>query len=123
MIFGNQIYKPTTDKQLLLLALNFSNHSPLTSTDRTNATFFNRPYIESFNGKLRDELLNTEIFFSLPEAREKLEQHRLDYNTMRPHPNPRSSHYHWPREREQVKPAQTNNLGGPVWVTRPTGLS
>jgi putative transposase len=42
-------------------------------------------YIESFNGKLRDELLNTEIFFSLPEAQEKLEQYRLDYNTQRPH--------------------------------------
>ncbi|WP_269538018.1 IS3 family transposase [Cerasicoccus fimbriatus] len=42
-------------------------------------------YIESFNGKLRDELLNTEIFFSLSEAREKLEEYRLDYNTYRPH--------------------------------------
>lgn len=42
-------------------------------------------YIESFNGRLRDELLNTEIFFSLSEAREKLEQYRLDYNTHRPH--------------------------------------
>ncbi len=42
-------------------------------------------YIESFNGKLRDELLNTELFFSLPEAREKLERYRLDYNTLRPH--------------------------------------
>ncbi|MBK1860140.1 integrase core domain-containing protein, partial [Cerasicoccus arenae] len=41
-------------------------------------------YIESFNGKLRDELLNTEIFFSLPETREKLEEYRLDYNTYRP---------------------------------------
>ena len=42
-------------------------------------------FIESFNGKLRDELLNTEIFFSLAEAREKLEAYRLDYNTIRPH--------------------------------------
>ena len=42
-------------------------------------------YIESFNGRLRDELLNTEIFFSLSEAREKLEAYRLDYNTYRPH--------------------------------------
>ncbi|MBK1858841.1 transposase, partial [Cerasicoccus arenae] len=30
-------------------------------------------------------LLNTEIFFSLPETREKLEEYRLDYNTYRPH--------------------------------------
>ena len=42
-------------------------------------------YIESFNGRLRDELLNTEIFFSLQEAREKLEEYRHDYNTIRPH--------------------------------------
>jgi putative transposase len=42
-------------------------------------------FIESFNGRLRDELLNTEIFFSLFEAREKLEAYRLDYNTQRPH--------------------------------------
>ena len=37
------------------------------------------------SSKLRDELLNTEIFYSLTEAREKLEQYRLDYNTCRPH--------------------------------------
>jgi len=42
-------------------------------------------FIESFNGKLRDELLNTEIFFSLEEVREKLEKWRHDYNTYRPH--------------------------------------
>jgi putative transposase len=42
-------------------------------------------YIESFNGGLRDELLNTEIYISLSEAREKLESFRLDYNTRRPH--------------------------------------
>ncbi|WP_309397996.1 integrase core domain-containing protein [Cerasicoccus maritimus] len=42
-------------------------------------------YIESFNGKLHNELLNTETFFSLSEAREKLEEYRLDYNTYRPH--------------------------------------
>lgn len=37
-------------------------------------------YIESFNGKLRDELLNTKFFFSLSEAREKLDYYRRDYN-------------------------------------------
>lgn len=42
-------------------------------------------YIESFNGRLRDELLNTELFFTLAEVREKLEQWRHDYNTLRPH--------------------------------------
>ena len=42
-------------------------------------------YIESFNGRLRDELLNTELFCTLAEAKEKLEAWRLDYNTHRPH--------------------------------------
>jgi putative transposase len=42
-------------------------------------------YIESFNGRLRDECLNTEIFSSLADAREKLERWRHDYNETRPH--------------------------------------
>jgi transposase InsO family protein len=42
-------------------------------------------YIESFNGRLRDECLNGEIFFSLADAREKLERWRTDYNERRPH--------------------------------------
>ena len=42
-------------------------------------------YIESFNGRLRDELLNIELFCTLAEAKEKLEAWRLDYNTQRPH--------------------------------------
>jgi putative transposase len=41
-------------------------------------------FIESFNGKLRDECLNTELFFSLADAREKLEKWRWDYNQSRP---------------------------------------
>ena len=42
-------------------------------------------YNESFNGKLRDELLNGEIFFSLKEAKIIIEQWRVHYNTKRPH--------------------------------------
>jgi putative transposase len=42
-------------------------------------------YIESFNGRLRDEGLNTEVFFTLAEVREKLELWRQDYNRVRPH--------------------------------------
>jgi putative transposase len=42
-------------------------------------------YIESFNGRLRDECLNDEVFASLQEAQEKLEAWRVDYNTRRPH--------------------------------------
>lgn len=42
-------------------------------------------YVESFNGKLRDELLNGEIFFSVKEAKVLVEQWRKHYNTIRPH--------------------------------------
>jgi len=42
-------------------------------------------YCESFNGKLRDELLNGEIFCSLKEAQILIEQWRNHYNTVRPH--------------------------------------
>ena len=42
-------------------------------------------YIESFNGRLRDECLNGEIFFDLADARQKLERWREDYNEQRPH--------------------------------------
>jgi crotonobetainyl-CoA:carnitine CoA-transferase CaiB-like acyl-CoA transferase len=40
---------------------------------------------ESFNGKLRDELLNGEIFYSLKEAKIVIGQWRKHYNTIRPH--------------------------------------
>jgi len=42
-------------------------------------------YIESFNGKLRDELLNCEIFTTLYEAQVLIEQWRREYNHVRPH--------------------------------------
>ena len=42
-------------------------------------------YCESFNGKLRDECLNGEIFYSLKEAQVVIEQWRVEYNTRRPY--------------------------------------
>ena len=42
-------------------------------------------YVESFNGKLRDELLNQEIFLSMHEARWVIDRWRLDYNHYRIH--------------------------------------
>ena len=42
-------------------------------------------YIESFNGKLRDELLNGEIFTNLFEAKVLIEEWRKEYNQVRPH--------------------------------------
>ncbi len=42
-------------------------------------------YIESFNGRLRDECLNEHWFLSLPHARQIIEEWRIDYNQERPH--------------------------------------
>jgi putative transposase len=42
-------------------------------------------YIESFNGKMRDELLSREIFTTLREAKVLIEQWRREYNQVRPH--------------------------------------
>jgi len=42
-------------------------------------------YIESFNGKLRDELLDREIFYTLGEAKILIDRWRQEYNTFRPH--------------------------------------
>ena len=42
-------------------------------------------HVESFNGKLRDELLNGEIFHTLQEAKVLIERWRVHYNTERPH--------------------------------------
>ena len=43
------------------------------------------PYIESFNGKMRYEFLNGEMFYSLKEAKVLIEKWRREYNTIRPH--------------------------------------
>ena len=43
------------------------------------------PYVESFNGRLRDELLSVEQFNSLLEAQVVIEDWRIDYNMLRPH--------------------------------------
>ena len=42
-------------------------------------------YVESFNGKLRDEMLNMEVFDTLLEAQVLVERWRIEYNTFRPH--------------------------------------
>jgi transposase InsO family protein len=42
-------------------------------------------YVESLNGKLRDELLNGEIFYTVTEARVLIERWREHYNQVRPH--------------------------------------
>ena len=42
-------------------------------------------FVESFNGRLRDECLNIEVFFDVTDARTKLEKWQADYNHRRPH--------------------------------------
>ena len=47
--------------------------------------FWENGYVESFNARLRDELLDGEIFYSLREAQIVIESWRRHYNTIRPH--------------------------------------
>ena len=61
-------------------------------------------YVESFNGKFRDELLNGEIFYTLQEAQVIIERWRREYNTFRPHsalgyrpPAPETVQWPWPK--------------------------
>ena len=51
----------------------------------TPGSLWENGYCESFNGKLRDELLNGEIFYTLKEAQVFIESWRRYYNTVRPH--------------------------------------
>lgn len=62
-------------------------------------------YIESFNGKMRDELLNGEIFDTLIEAKVITEQWRHHYNTLRPY----SALAYRPPARETFYPLQLAN--------------
>ena len=58
-------------------------------------------YCESFNGKLQDELLKREIFFSLSEAKVLVEQWRREYNTVRRH----SARGYRPPAPEAIRPS------------------
>ncbi len=68
-------------------------------------------YVESFNGKLKDELIDREIFYSITEARVLVEQWRREYNTVRPH----SALGYQPPAPEAVRPA-------PWFLKRPSLL-
>ena len=63
-------------------------------------------YVESFNGKLRDKLLDREIFYTLTEAKILIERWRRGYNTVRPH----SALGYRPPVPEAVKPAAIGKL-------------
>jgi putative transposase len=68
-------------------------------------------YNESFNGKLRDELLNREIFYNLNEAKFVIENWRKEYNTVRPY----SSLDYRPPAPEAIEPLTFE----PFWFTLP----
>jgi len=63
-------------------------------------------YVESFIGKLRDELLNREIFFTLTEAQVLIERWRVHYNQHRPH----SSLGYRPPAPTTIQPQNTSTL-------------
>ncbi len=72
-------------------------------------------YCESFNSKLRDELLNGEIFYSLAEARIVIESWRKHYNTRRPHSSlgyrpPTPAVVPWPAAPPQPASPATSNV-------------
>jgi transposase InsO family protein len=72
-------------------------------------------YCESFNSKLRDELLDGEIFYSLAEARTVIETWRQHYNTRRPHSSlayrpPAPEIVQWPAPPTGSAPPATSNV-------------
>ena len=79
--------------------------------------------MENFNGKLRDELLNGEIFYSLKEAKILIERWRRHYNTVRPH----SSLGYQPPAPEALEgscpPASSATLGSLAPLRSPAGVS
>lgn len=74
-------------------------------------------YNDSFNGKLRDELLNVEVFYSLAEAKVLIEAWRRHYNTRRPH----SSLGYRPPAPETISPPSRSS--GSATLRLPTGLA
>jgi len=63
-------------------------------------------YVESFNGKMRDELLNREVFTTLLEAKVLVERWRREYNQVRPH----SSLNYLPPAPEAIMPPEQEPL-------------
>jgi hypothetical protein len=76
-------------------------------------------YNESFNGSLRDELLNSKIFYNLAEAKVLIEAWRRHYNTVRPHsslgyrpPAPQAATPPLPAFRFRLAPPAAGDGGG-----------
>ena len=75
-------------------------------------------YIESFNARLRDELLNGEIFYTLKEAQIVIESWRRHYNTVRPH----ASLGYRPPAPEVFVPGLAARSAAQPWPASPTAL-
>jgi putative transposase len=76
-------------------------------------------YIESFNGRLRDECLNENWFVNLAQARQKIEEWRRDYNQVRPHS---ALGYRTPEEfagEKQTLPGREERSGAPLQTAAP----
>lgn len=81
-------------------------------------------YVESFNGKFRDECLNENWFTTLADARQKIEQWRKDYNQARPHS---ALGYRTPNEfrieAALASPPPATPAPASVMLSNPPGLS
>ncbi|WBI20547.1 IS3 family transposase ISPa32 [Pseudomonas aeruginosa] len=76
-------------------------------------------FIESFNGKFRDECLNEHWFCSLAEARIRIAAWRRDYNAHRPHsaignPTPAEFAASWRTRQQQLKQEKLISTPGPT---------
>jgi putative transposase len=76
-------------------------------------------FIESFNARLRDELLDGEVFYSLKEAQVIIESWRRHYNTVRPH----GSLGYRPPAPEVFVPAMSTRAGPQLWPAEPSALA
>ena len=74
---GPELVSKALDRWAYENAVTFDFSRPGKPTDNA--------FVESFNGRLRDECLNTHWFLSLADARAKIEAWRRDYNESRPH--------------------------------------
>jgi putative transposase len=84
-------------------------------------------YVESFNGRMRDELLNESLFFGLDHARSAIAEWADDYNNFRPHS---SLGYQTPADYAGIIAATGSNATQcgsfafpPVALTAPFGIS
>ena len=84
-------------------------------------------FIESFNGRMRDELLNESLFFGLDHARDAIAEWVGDYNTARPHS---ALGYATPAEFATTiaaiaadAPQHENSAAAPIAQAAPTGAS